>query len=70
MRNRLFSYYTKIFKPAYTGLSNTEKEFVIKLYKNGVLDKDEVKSVYPSFYSYLFGIGEAEIEGKMSGNTT
>ncbi len=64
MRNRLFSYYTKIFKPAYTGLSNTEKEFVINLYKNGVLDKDEVKSVYPSFYFYLFGIGETEIEGK------
>ena len=64
MKNRLLSYYVKIFKPAFTGLSNTEKEFVINLYKNGVLDKDEIKAVYPSFYSYLFGIGEAEIEGK------
>lgn len=64
MKNRLLSYYAKIFKPAFTGLSNTEKEFVINLYKNGVLDKDEIKSVYPAFYSYLFGIGEAEIEGK------
>lgn len=54
----------KIFKPAFTGLSNTEKEFVINLYKNGVLDRDEVKTVYPPFYSYLFGIGEAEIDGK------
>lgn len=64
MKNRLLSYYVKIFKPAFTGLSNTEKEFVINLYKNEVLDKDEIKSVYPSLYSYLFGIGEAEIEGK------
>lgn len=64
MKNRLFSYYVKIFKPAFTGLSNTEKEFVINLYKNGVFDRDEVKTVYPSFYSYLFGIGEAEIDGK------
>ena len=64
MKNRLLSYYVKIFKPAFTGLSNTEKEFVINLYKNGVLDKDEVKTAYPSFYSYLFGIGEAEIDGK------
>lgn len=64
MRNRLLSYYIKIFKPAFTGLSNTEKEFVINLYKNSVLDKDEIKSVYPSFYSYLFGRGEDEIEGK------
>ncbi len=64
MKNRLFSYYVKTFKPAFTGLSNTEKEFVINLYKNGVLDRDEVKTVYPSFYSYLFGIGEAEIDGK------
>ena len=55
MNNRLFSYYTKIFKPAFTGISNTEKEFVINLYKNGVIDKDEIKSVYPAFYSYLFG---------------
>lgn len=64
MKNRLLSYYVRIFKPAFTGLSNTEKEFVINLYKNEVLDKDEIKSVYPSLYSYLFGIGEAEIEGK------
>lgn len=64
MKNRLLSYYVKIFKPAFTGLSNTEKEFVINLYKNGVIDKDEIKAVYPSLYSYLFGTGEAEIEGK------
>lgn len=64
MKNRLLSYYVRVFKPAFTGLSNTEKEFVINLYRNGVLDKDEIKAVYPSLYSYLFGIGEAEIEGK------
>ena len=64
MRNRLFSYYTKIFKPAYTGLSNTEKEFVINLFKICVFDNYEVKYLYPSLYFYLFGIGETEIEGK------
>ena len=64
MQKRLLAYYLKIFKPAFTGLSNTEKEFVINLYANGVLDKDEIKSVYPAFYSYLFGLGEAEIDGK------
>lgn len=64
MKKRLFSYYLKIFKPAFTGLSSTEKEFVINLYSNNVLDRDEIKSVYPSFYSYLFGLGESEIEGK------
>lgn len=64
MQQRLLSYYLKIFKPAFTGLSNTEKEFVINLYSNGVLDKEEIKSVYPALYSYLFGLGEAEIEGK------
>lgn len=64
MKNRLQSYYTSVFKPAYTGISNTEKEFVINLYANGVLDKQEIKSVYPSFYSYLFGIGESEINEK------
>ena len=64
MQKRLFSYYSQIFKPAFTGLSNTEKEFVINLYANGVLGKDEIKSVYPSFYSYLFGLGEDKIDGK------
>ena len=64
LQNRLLTYYRKIFKPAFTGLSNTEKEFVINLYSNGVIDKDEIKSVYPTFYSYLFGLGETEIDGK------
>lgn len=64
MKNHLFSYYMKIFKPAFTGLSNSEKEFVINLYKNGILDRDEIRLIYPSLYSYLFGIGEIEIVGK------
>lgn len=64
MKNCLRSYYVKIFKPAFTGLSNTEKEFVINLYKNGVIDKVEIKEVYPAFYFYLFGAGENEVEGK------
>lgn len=64
MKKRLWMYYIRVFKPAFTGLSKTEKEFVINLYINGVLDKIEIKSVYPSFYSYLFGNGEMEIKGK------
>lgn len=64
MKKRLLSYYVKIFKPAFTGLSKTEKEFIINLYKNGVLEKEEIQTVYPAFYSYLYGTGEDEIEGK------
>lgn len=64
MKKRLGAYYAKIFKPAFTGLSNTEKEFVINLYSNGVLDKYETKEVYPPLYMYLFGQAENRIEGK------
>lgn len=64
IKNRLWAYYIRVFKPAFTGLSNTEKEFVINFYTNGILDKEEIQSVYPSFYSYLFGNGEMEIDGK------
>lgn len=64
MRKRLRAYYVKIFKPAFTGLSNTEKEFVINLYTNDVLDDTEIQTVYPSLYSYLYGAGDTEIEGK------
>ena len=63
MINRLLSYYVRIFKPAFTGLSSTEKEFVINLYSNGVLDKVEIKAVYSVLYMYLFGTAEKNIEG-------
>lgn len=63
MINRLRSYYLQIFKPAFTGLSSTEKEFVINLYSNAVLDKVEIKAVYPALYMYLFGTAEERIEG-------
>lgn len=63
MINRLLSYYLKVFKPAFTGLSSTEKEFIINLYSNGVLDKVEIKAVYPSLYMYLFSPAEKSIEG-------
>ena len=63
MINRLRSYYLQIFKPAFTGLSSTEKEFVINLYSNTVLDKVELKAVYPALYMYLFGTAEERIEG-------
>ncbi len=63
MISRLLSYYLQTFKPAFTGLSSTEKEFVINLYSNGVLDKVEIKAVYPALYMYLFGTAEKRIEG-------
>lgn len=61
LRARLLSYYLKIFKPAFTGLSNTEKEFVINLYANGILDKTEIRTVYPALYMYLFSQVENRI---------
>ncbi len=63
MINRLRSYYLQIFKPAFTGLSSTEKEFVINLYSNAVLDKVEIKAVYPALYMYLYGTAEKYIDG-------
>lgn len=63
MRSRLQTYYFRNFKPAYTGLSNAEKEFVINLYSNNVLDKAEVQEVYPALYTYLFGTAESVIAG-------
>ena len=61
LRNRLLSYYLRVFKPAYTGYSNVEKEFVINLYSNDVLDKKEIQGIYPALYSYLFGTAETTI---------
>lgn len=64
LRNRLYSYYIRSFKPALTGLSSTEKEFIINLYTNEVIDKAEIKEIYPSFYSYLYGQIENKIQGE------
>ncbi len=64
LRARLLSYYLKVFKPAFTGLSNTEKEFVINLYANGVLDKTEIRAIYTALYLYLFSQVENKILGK------
>lgn len=64
INSKIRLYYQRTFKPAYTGLSNTEKEFVINLYSNGILDKAEIQAVYPLLYSYLFGQAEKNIEGK------
>lgn len=63
LRKRLWAYYVRIFKPAYTGLSNTEKEFVINLYSNAVVDKAEIKNIYPALYMYLFSQAENRITG-------
>lgn len=64
LKERLKAYYIKVFKPAFTGLSKTEKEFVINLFSNDVLEKTEIKSVYPAFYFYLFGQAENRIAEK------
>lgn len=64
LRERLKTYYIKVFKPAFTGLSKTEKEFVINMFSNDVLEKNEIKSVYPAFYFYLFGQAENRIAEK------
>ncbi len=64
MREHLWSYYIGIFKPAYTGLSNAEKEFVINLVSNGLMDKAELKLVYPSLYYYLYGQYIGNLESK------
>lgn len=61
LRSRLLAYYFRIFKPAYTGLSSAEKEFVINLYSNNVLEKAEIQEIYPSLYIYLFGTAESSI---------
>ena len=45
-------------------MSKTEKEFVINLFSNDVLEKTEIKSVYPAFYFYLFGQAENRIAEK------
>lgn len=63
LRSRLLAYYLRIFKPAYTGLSSAEKEFVINLYSNGVLDRTEIQGIYPALYNYLFGKAENTIVG-------
>lgn len=63
LKKRLAGYYNRVFKPAYTGLSNTEKEFIINLYSNSVIDKGEIKNIYPALYMYLFSQAENRIKG-------
>lgn len=64
VRDLLRTYYMTVFKPAFTGLSTVEKEFVINLYSNEVISKAEIKVVYPQLYTYLFGTSENLIKGK------
>lgn len=65
MKSRLMAYYSGVFKPAYTGISTTEKEFLINLFANDVItDKDEIRLMYPALYAYLFGSGDNLILGK------
>ena len=45
-------------------MSKTEREFILSLYSNNVLNKDDIKDVYPSLFSYLYSEAEDSIEGK------
>lgn len=63
MRTRVGNYVSKIFKPAYTGLSITEKEFIINFFANGYLTKEDIQIMYPSLFYYLFGNGDDLVEG-------
>ena len=63
LRKCILSYYLQTFKPAYTGFSNTEKEFVINLASNLVLDKAEIRNIYPALYFYLYGTAENRFSG-------
>lgn len=64
LKSRMLAYYTKIFKPAYTGISDSEKEFMINIYSNGVLDKEEIRTTYPLLYAYLFSSGDNLVQAK------
>ncbi len=64
IQSRLLNYYARIFKPAYTGLSNVEKEFLIILYSCAIIDRNEIKNVYPSLFSYLYGDAEKKVQAK------
>lgn len=63
MKRKVGNYVSKIFKPAYTGISSFEKECLINLFSNDFLDKSDVQVMYPSFYSYLFGVGDNLVNG-------
>lgn len=61
--NLLRKYYADVFKPAYTGISMVEKEFVINLCSCDVLSEGDIYDIYPSLHSYLYGRGGAFVEG-------
>ncbi len=63
MIERVSSYYTRIFKPALTGLSSVEREFLINLGACGLIGKNELQIAYPEMYSYAFGGGEKLVKG-------
>lgn len=63
MRTRVGGYVSKTFKPAYTGISRSEKEFLINLYSNGFLGESDIQVMYPSLFSYLYGTGDSLVHG-------
>lgn len=63
MKIRVGKYFSRIFKPAYTGLSYAEKEFLINLHTYGFIDRGDLQIMYPSYYSYLYGVGDKLVKG-------
>ena len=63
MKIRIGNYFSRIFKPAFTGFSCSEKEFLINLHNYGFLDRCDMQILYPSFYSYLYGTGDNLVKG-------
>lgn len=61
---RLKELYESKLKYALIGKCAVEKEFIINLFRNGVISRDEIKEKYPAFYSYLSadnGVEETEL---------
>ncbi len=64
MSSRVTSYYTKFFKPAFTGLSSVEKEFLINLSSFGLIEKNELQVIYPELYCYAYGTADKMVAEK------
>lgn len=63
MKTKVGNYFSKIYKPTYTGISCSEREFLINLYSYGYVGKKDIQEMYPSFFSYLYGEGDKLVKG-------
>ncbi|MCI8964028.1 MAG: BREX-4 system phosphatase PglZ [Eubacterium sp.] len=51
--NRLQTYFRGFFLDSFSGFSDVEKELIINFVRNGIIEYEEVKEVYPSLYAYI-----------------